>query len=170
MSSFAEHLWRDLVQEHGEALAHAERPGQGRPPLLRRPHVLAGGTLGLAAIGTVIALALGAVNGTPAYAVTTNNDGSVLVTLNHDTALPGANAQLTAMGIHEQITIQMETGPAPVKGPVTCARARDGSNLPLVRVLLDEDGTEIIPPGSSAVGPWHLAACYARPGHLTIGG
>jgi hypothetical protein len=173
MSRFAEHLWRDLVQEHGEALAHAERRAPGRAPLLRRPRVLAGGTLGLAAIGTAIALTLGAAGGTPAYAVTTNDDGSVLVTLNHDTALPGANAQLTAMGIHEQISIQMATGPAPVKGPVTCARAQGGSNLPLVKVLLDKDGTEVIQPGTTGgntgVGTWHLAACHAWPGNSTHG-
>src|SRR5579863_9680933 len=103
MSKFTDHLWSDLVQEHGATLAHADRPESGRPRL--RPRVLAGSTLGLAGGGTALVLALGAASSTPAYAVTTNGDGSVLVTINQNSALPQANAKLTAMGIHEQITI-----------------------------------------------------------------
>jgi hypothetical protein len=173
MSRFADHLWRDLVQEHGETIADTDRTGPGRTSVLRRPRVLAGGTLGLAAVGTAVALVLGAAGGTPAYAVTTNGDGSVLVALNHEGAIEGANAQLTSMGIHEQINIQMATGPALVKGPVTCAPAKGGGNLPLVRVLLDKDGTEVILPGTTGgntgVGTWHLAACYAELGNSTNG-
>jgi hypothetical protein len=173
MTKFTEHLWSDLVQEHGATIADTERPEPGRTPLLRRPRVLAGSTLGLAAVGTAVGLVLSAAGGTPAFAVTTNGDGSVLVTLNHATALPGANAQLTAMGIHEQIEIEMAMGAARVSGPVTCAPARGGSNLPLVKVLLDKNGTEVILPGTTGgntgVGTWHLAACFAKPGNSTHG-
>ena len=164
MSKFADQLWRDLVQEHGPTLAQADRPGPGRAPLLRRPSVLAGSTLGLAGVGAAIALALGAAS-TPAYAVTTNGDGSVLVTINHESALPQANAKLIAMGIHEQVIIYMASGAAADNGgPVTCTPA-PGANMsgPSLKVLVGKDGTEIIGPGQTAgntgVGTWHLDHC-----------
>jgi hypothetical protein len=160
MSKFTDHLWSDLVQEHGATLAHADRPGSGRARRLR-PRVLAGSTLGLAVGGTALVLALGA-SSTPAYAVTTNSDGSVLVTINQDTALPQANAKLTAMGIHEQVEIQMASGAAAVSGPVTCTPAPGASNLPgpPVRVLVGTNGTEVIDSGNTGAGTWHLAACH----------
>ena len=130
MSKFTDHLWSDLAQEHGATLAHADRPEPGRARRLRRPRVLAGSTLALAGVGTALVLALGAASSTPAYAVTTNANGSVLVTINQLSALPKANAKLTAMGIHEQVTIDMASGAAAVSGPVSlyagagCCRGR----------------------------------------------
>ena len=161
MSKFTDQLWRDLVQEHGATLAHADRPEPGRAPLLRRPRVLAGSTLGLAGVGTALALGLGATS-TPAYAVTTNGDGSVLVTINQISALPQANAKLTAMGIREQIMIDMTSGAAAVSGPVTCTPAPGVSNLPgpPVKVLVGTNGTEAIGSGNTGAGTWHLAACH----------
>jgi hypothetical protein len=162
MTKFTDHLWRDLAREHGATLALADRPEPGRVPLLRRPRVLAGSTLGLAGVGTALVLALGAVSSTPAYAVTTSGDGSVLVTINQNSALPQANAKLSAMGIHEQVTISMASGAAAVSGPVTCTAAPGVSNLqgPPVKVLVGTDGTEVIDSGNTGAGTWHLAACY----------
>jgi hypothetical protein len=166
MTRFTDNLWRDLAREHGSTLALADRPEPGRAPLLRRPRVLAGSTLGLAGVGTALVLVLGAASSTPAYAVTTNGDGSVLVTINQNSALPQANAKLTAMGIHEQISIQMASGAAAASGPVNCTPAPGASNLPgpQLKVLVGKDGTEVISPGTTGdntgVGTWHLAACY----------
>jgi hypothetical protein len=166
MTKFADHLWRDLAREHGPTLALADRPEPGRAPLLRRPRVLAGSTLGLAGVAAALMLGLTALGSTPAYAVTKNGDGSVLVTLNQNSALPQANAKLTAMGIHEQITIYMASGAAAVSRPVTCTPAPGVSNLPgpPVKVLVGKDGTQVVAPGTGAgntgAGPWHLAACH----------
>jgi hypothetical protein len=166
MTKFTDNLWRDLAREHGPTLALADPPEPGRAPLLRRPRVLAGSTLGLAGVGTAIVLALSAASSTPAFAVTTNHDGSVLVTINQNSALPQANAKLTAMGIHEQISIQMATGPAAAEGPVNCTPAPGVSNLPgpALKVLVGKDGTQVISPGTTGGntggGTWHLAACY----------
>ena len=92
---------------------------------LRRPRLLAGGTLGLAGIGAALVLALGGTaTTTPAFAITTNSDGSVLVHLNINSSLPQVNAKLAAMGTHEQIGIAMASGPAAVGGPVTCTPPR----------------------------------------------
>jgi len=125
MSKFTDHLWRDLVQEHGPTLAQVDRPEPGRAGgrLLRRPRVLAGSTLGLAGVGAALVLALGGTAATaPAFAITTNNDGSVLVHLNYttDQNLPQVDAKLASMGIHENVGIQMASGPATVSGPTVC--------------------------------------------------
>jgi hypothetical protein len=160
MSKFTDHLWSDLVREHGAKLAYADRPELDRARgarILRRPRVLAGSTLGLAGVGAALILALGAASSPPAYAITTN-DGSVLVTLNHDTALPQANAKLAAMGTHEQITISMQPGAATVSGPVTCTR-QPGVSGPTVKVLNGANGTYVVPAGNTGAGSWHLAAC-----------
>lgn len=161
MSNFTDNLWRDLAREHGPALAQADRPEPGRAPLLRRPRVLAGSTLGLAGAGAAIVLALGAAGSTPAFAVTTNADGSVLVTINENSALPQANAKLTSMGIHEQISIQVASGAAASSGPVTCTPGPGVTNLPgpPVQVIVGKDGTEVIGSGNTGAGTWHLAAC-----------
>lgn len=163
MTKFTEHLWSDLVQEHGATIADTDRSAASRTPLLRRPRVLAGGTLGVAAAATALALGLGALGGTPAYAVTTNGDGSVLVTINQNTALPQANAKLAAMGIHEQIGIEMAPGAAPFSGPVTCTPGA-GAPSPLpgppIKVLVGKNGTEVIGQGNTGAGTWHLAACH----------
>ena len=65
MSKFTDNLWQDLVREHGETLVQAERPEAGRAgragraTILRRPRVIAGGSLGLAGVGAALVLALG---------------------------------------------------------------------------------------------------------------
>ena len=158
MTRFTDNLWRDLASEHGATLAHAHRPEPGRAAVLRRPRVLAGSTLALAGGGAALVLGLGAVSSTPAYAVTMNGDGSVLVTINQDSALPQANAKLTAMGIHEQITIDMASGAAAVSGPVTCTPA-PGVSGPAVKVLVGTNGTQVIDSGNTGAGTWHLASC-----------
>ena len=161
MTTFADHLWSDLVREHGPALASAERPEPRRAHRLVRPRVLA---LGLAGAGTAVALALGAVGTTPAYAVTTNADGSVTLQLNETSALPQANAKLEAMGIGERVAIVMAAGPAAVSGPVSCTPAPGAQRSgPQLKVLVGSDGTEAIAPGetggNSGVGTWHLDRC-----------
>jgi hypothetical protein len=135
-----------------------------RPWTRARPRVLAGSTLALAGVGAALVLALSGSAAPPAYAITRNGDGSVLVNINRLQSLPAANHKLTAMGIHEQVTIYMASGAAPVSGPVTCTSAR-GANLsgPQLKVLVGKDGTEVIPPlqtaGNTGVGTFHLDRC-----------
>jgi hypothetical protein len=85
------------------------------------------------------------------------------VELNQNSALPQVNAKLTAMGIDEQVNIQMESGPAAVAGPVTCT-PKPGAPGPTVKILDGADGTEVIAPGTTGgntgVGTWHLGACW----------
>jgi len=162
MTRFTDNLWSDLTREHGAALAVAERPEPGRTRRPRR-RVLAGGTLALAGAGAGLTLALTAGASTPAFAVTKTADGSVLVTINQNSALPQANAKLTAMGIHEQITIYMASGAAAASGAVTCTPA-PGVSGPTVKVLIGTNGTEVIGSGNTGAGTWHLASCKATGG------
>jgi hypothetical protein len=168
MSNYTDHLWRDLVREHGARLAQADRSRPGRIGVLQRPRLLAGSTLGLAGIGAALVLAFGAASSPPAYAITTSGDGSVLVTINENSALPQANAKLTAMGIDEQVTIYMAAGPATVSGAVSCTPGPGASSpgRPL-KVLVGTDGTEVIGAGQSAdntgEGTFHLARCTVAP-------
>jgi hypothetical protein len=75
------------------------------------------------------------------------------------------NAKLTAMGTHEQITIYMAAGAAPVGGPVTCTPATGAVSPsgPPVKVLVGTNGTEVIGQGQSGgntgEGSFHLDHC-----------
>jgi hypothetical protein len=150
---------RELSTHSGPVRARVDRP---------RPRLFAGGTLGLAGVGAALLLALGGSAAAPAFAITRSGDGSVLVTINQDTALPQANAKLTAMGIHEQVTIYMASGAAAARGAVACTPG-PGAGLPgpPVKVLVGTDGTEVIGAGQSAgntgVGTFHLDHCTVAP-------
>ncbi len=101
MSSFEDRLWSALVHAHGDEIRLAAASTAG--PLThrrRRPAVLAGTALttaGLAAAG-VLAFTAGTA-APPAYAVTTNSDGTVTVTLNDIAAITALNAELARDGI-----------------------------------------------------------------------
>jgi hypothetical protein len=143
-----------------------------RPWTRARPRLLAGSTLGLAGVGAALLLALsaGGAAAPPAFAITRTADGSVLVKLNYqrNENLPQVNRKLTAMGTHEQITIYMATGAAPVSGPITCTPG-PGAGRPRtpVKILVGTDGTEVIGSGQSAgntaEGTFHLARCTVAP-------
>jgi hypothetical protein len=129
-----------------------------RPWTRARPRVVAGSTLGLAGVAALV-LALSGSTAPPAFAITTNGDGSVLVNINRLESLPDANHKLTAMGIHEQITIFMAPGAAPASGPVNCVP--QGANVPgpPVKAIVGTNGTELIPSGNTGGGTWHMASC-----------
>jgi hypothetical protein len=163
----------DLARE--QQAAHANQPAPARAGgtgVLRRPRVLAASTLGLAGVGAALVLVLGGTAATtPAFAITTSSDGSVLVHLNINSSLPQVNAKLAAMGTHEQIGIQMAQGAAAVSGPVTCT-PRPGVPGPTVKVLDGPNGTEVITPGqtgdNTGVGTWHLASCAVYPAKTNL--
>jgi hypothetical protein len=163
MTKFTDHLWSDLAREHGATLTQADRP---EPARTRRPRrrVLAGSTLALAGAAAALTLGLTATGSTPAFAVTKSGNGSVLVKINQIQALPQANQKLTDMGIHEQITIAMATGAAPVSGPVACKPAA-GVSGPPVKVLVGTNGTEVISSGNTGAGTWHLGSCTITDGN-----
>jgi hypothetical protein len=153
----------DLAREQQAAHTNRPEPGRARP---RRPRLLAGGTLGLAGVGAALVLALGGSTAAPAFAVTRQADGSVLVTVNvAQTTQPwvlGADRKLAAMGIDEQIGVpNTQPGPATVSGPVSCTPL-GGVNTPAgppVKVLLGTDGTQVIPSSTTGAGTVHVSSC-----------
>jgi hypothetical protein len=150
--------------------AHRELSTPSGPlhALVRRPRRLfAGGTLGLAGVGAALVLALGG-SAAPAFAVTRDSNGSVLVHLDYvkNQDLGQVNAKLAAMGTGEQVTIYMAPGAATVSGPVTCTPTA-GASGPTVKVLDGTNGTEVIAAGQSggntAEGTFHLNHCTVEP-------
>jgi hypothetical protein len=125
MTKFADDLYSDLMYEHGAALAAT------RPPVLthrsRAPRrvVLAASAGGLAVAATAGSLV--ALSGTPAYALTTNHDGSISLAVYREAGVAQANAKLRAIGA-KVVVVPVEAGcpslgslrqPAvPVTGPV----------------------------------------------------
>jgi hypothetical protein len=176
MTRFTESLWRDLAQEHGAALAQADRPGPARA---RRPRVIAGSTLALAVAGTALGLGLTSTGTAPtsaagakrvvteAYTITLNSNGSVLVQVNQRQSIVAADAKLNSMGIHAKVVVYPKPGVATVSGPVTCTPVDGASNQPQVQVLLGKNGTQVIAPGTTGentgVGTWHLGSCVVFP-------
>jgi hypothetical protein len=176
MAKFTENLWNDLAQEHGAALAQVTRPGPGRA---RRPRVIAGSTLALAAAGTALGLGLTSTSGstpaggtaaggirkvvTAAYTITEMSNGSVLVQVNQRKSIVAADAKLSSMGIQEKIAVFPKPGAATVSGPVTCKPVDGAPKQPQVQVLLGTNGTEVIAGSNTGAGTWHLGSCVVFP-------
>ena len=176
-----EALFAQIVAEPGDSrLAEVSSQRRSRLVAWKRPRILAGSTLALAGVSAALVLALGGTAATaPAFAVTRDSDGSVLVTVNTDqTTQPwaeGADQRLASMGIHEAIDgIQTAPGAATSSGPVSCtpgsgaAEAAPGGGYrpapgtpsgPPVKVLLGTDGTDVIPAGTTGAGTVHLVSC-----------
>lgn len=119
----------------------------------------------------VMALRRGAAGGAaapPAYAITTNGDGSLTVNLDSDAGLVGVNRKLAAMGTNEHINFQMAQGPAAVRGPVNCVPSPQGASVsgPPVKVTVgpSDMNTETIAAGNTGAGTWHVAACWRANG------
>ena len=175
MAKFTENLWRDLAQEHGAALAQADRLGPGRA---RRPGLIAGSTLALAAGGTALALGLTSAGGTAtggtaaggirkvvtdAYTITESSNGSVLVQIDQQNSIFAADAKLSSMGIQEKVAVFPQPGAATSSGPVTCAPVGGAPKQPQVQVLLGSNGTETIAGDNTGTGTWHLGSCVVFP-------
>ena len=98
---------------------HHERPGPDADHRRRwlgrraathrraRPGVLAGSTLGLAGIGTALALVLGATTTSPAFAVTRNHDGTLTISIQRASGIAGANAKLNQLGVRAKVMQQV---------------------------------------------------------------
>jgi hypothetical protein len=161
MSNYEDNLLRDVMNEHGDTLDQAEWPPRGTrgARFLRRPRVLAGGSLGLAGIGAavVVALSAGAAAPTQAFAITQHHDGSVLVQLNSQEDLGQANQKLAAMGINEQITLYPSPNPSAYRGVEDCTAAPGAAapNPPikLSVVTNDADNTGVTGAVKCVVGP-----------------
>jgi hypothetical protein len=168
MSSFEDHLWSDLVREHGDRMRTA--PSQtgalaasvtgadaGRVRRLRRPALLTGSALGTAGAAVAAVLTLTATTTAPAFAVTDNTDGSITVTLREISALSGLNAEFARRGLNAR-AVPMSSA-CPTKG--------FGNALPLAtnfnRFTITLDPSEV-PDGYTAV----VAATQTASGQVEL--
>ena len=108
MSKFEDHLWREFVREHGNALAQMSTPTAKH--IRRGPRLVAGTSLGLAGVGAAVALVLGATTTSPAFAVTRNHDGTVTISIQRASGIAGANARLHQLGIRAKVMQQVPAG------------------------------------------------------------
>jgi hypothetical protein len=96
MTKFEDQLYADLMQQHGPALADTQLPTVSRRRAGARRALLATGAGGVAVAAAAGALAAG--GGTPAYAVTTNHDGTVTLAVYQESGIAQANAKLRQLG------------------------------------------------------------------------
>lgn len=113
-NTFEDHLWQELVREHGHELAapHA------RAPHLLRPSLAASG-LGAAGVATALTVLMSAAGAPPAFAVTKNRDGTVTVTIREPSGIKGTNAALRDLGIRALVAATAPSGCASGSGVVT---------------------------------------------------
>jgi hypothetical protein len=95
---FEERLLAELRRVVEEGAIPADAPTPAAPPLRRRPLVLAGGLAAAAAVASVAGLAL---NGgdNAAWAVTSNDDGTVTVEISSLSDADGLERKLAAAGV-----------------------------------------------------------------------
>ena len=137
MSKFEDHLWTELVREHGGVMARASRPAV--KPAHRRPRLLAGTGLGVAGVGAAVALVLATTSTSPAFAVTRNHDGSVTISIKRYGGIAGANARLHQLGIRATVTQQVPAGCQPTASPPAGgqgAAVESGTEAPAARASL----------------------------------
>ena len=123
MSKFEDHLWREFVREHGNALAQMSTPTAKR--VWRGPRLVAGISLGLAGVGVAVALVLGATATSPAFAVISNHDGTVTISIERASGIVGANARLHQLGVRAKV-MQQVAGGLPLHVHGRPARTRRG--------------------------------------------
>lgn len=157
MSKFQDRLWRELVEEHGARLAQMTRPAinhRRRP----RPRLLAGTTVGLAGVGTAVALIVSAAGSSPAFAVTRNNDGTVTVWIRRVEGIAGANARLAALGVRARAVVvaagcKPPAGVAIKPGRLIAAPKVHGNWTGVRQVVIARFDPKKIPSGRTLVLP-----------------
>ena len=95
MARFADDLYDDLMRDHGPALADT-RPPVARRSLASHRVVLTAGAGGLAAAATAGSLV--ALSGSPAYALTTNQNGTQTLAVYQQAGIAQANAKFRQLG------------------------------------------------------------------------
>ena len=149
MSKFKERLWRDLMREHGSELAQIDRPAAGRARYAR-PRLLAGTTVGFAAIATAIVLFVSAASTPAAFAVSGNSDGTVSVMLRRIAGIKGANARLQALGIRAKF-VQVAAGCRAAVPPAALAQIKTPDQVLIHAGRQTRIDPRKIPPGRMVV-------------------
>lgn len=127
---------------------------------MTRPRIIAGGSLGLVGVAAGLVFAFSGSTAPPAFAITRNADGSVVVHLYRLGLESGhvATLKLNAEGIPGILNYGVWHGPAPVPGPFKCSTTPWDQGKQ-IEMLLGSDGTYVAPGG----GAWHVVDCGVFP-------
>lgn len=99
MTKFADHLYENLMAEHGEALTAAPARTLAAAPARRRLTRPVWASAGTVAAAATAAVGFTVFSGTAsAYAVTDNHDGTLTVKVTKPSGIAGANSELKKMG------------------------------------------------------------------------
>jgi hypothetical protein len=157
-------------------LADTRPPAASRRPAGRRRALLAAGAGGLAAAATVAGLAVG--GGSPAYALTTNSDGTITLAIYQASGIAQANARLHQLGT-DVVVVPIQPGCPPLRPPTVSpigklvgtgiGRSRNGSitvsghapagDIIVVGIKATPNGWEAVSQVSSLPAP----ACISPP-------
>jgi hypothetical protein len=96
MTKFSDQLFDDLIEEHGPQLAATRVPTAPKRRIAHPGRLGAAGG-GIAAVASAVGLLM-AGGASPAYAVTTNANGSVSLNVYNQSGIVGANQALQKMG------------------------------------------------------------------------
>lgn len=159
MTTFEDRLWADLVREHADEIRIHGTSSPRHTTSRRRPALLTGTAIAAAGLIAAAVLAVNAITAAPpAYAVATNPDGTVTVTLNDIQAITALNAELARDGIRAKaIPI---TADCPVHGfPNAMPAGTDPSTYTITIVPSDIPAgyTAVVAVGENASGQVALA-------------
>jgi len=125
---------------------------------MTRPRIIAGGSLGLVGVAAGLVFAFSGSTAPPAFAITRNADGSVLVHLYRLGRGHAATLELNTEGIPGYLNYGVWHGPAPVPGPFKCDTTPWDQGKQ-IEILLGRDGTWVAPDGRA----WHVVDCGVFP-------
>jgi hypothetical protein len=156
MSTFEDRLWSQLVYDHAE---HMHLPATTVRANRRRPALITGTALATAGVVAAIVLAISAsASAPPAYAVTTNRDGTVTVTLKDVQAITALNAELTRDGIAARAVPL--TADCPIHGfpnPMPTGTNPSTYTITIVPAQIPAGYTAVLAVGENASGQIALA-------------
>jgi hypothetical protein len=177
MSRFEDRLLAELVEQHGALLAGAPArvlPPVGRTVRARRRRLVPVAAIGLALTAALIAVVIGLSSGggTSAYAVVSNPDGTVSVTISDLVGVHGASEKLASLGVPVRV-VRSEAGCPTRPGQFKPAHL-SAEQSQRISTLAGPAGTASvvitpsqIPPGDTVViGP---RALQSSPGLAVVG-
>ena len=142
MSEFEDNLWFEVKRE----FARSGAPAAHRHRRMIPRQLIAGTTVGLAAIATATALLFDASTSPPAFAVTRNPNGTVTVNLLKLSGIAGANQKLAAMGVRAQIQ------GLPKSGPKLVCPSGTAPTITIDPAAVPSHGALLITPGQASAG------------------
>jgi hypothetical protein len=172
MTRFRQALLDELLARVADPVAEATpAPATSRVARLRRPGFALGGAV-LAALAVGATVVVTQATSTPAYAVSTDPDGTVTVTVHFLGDPTAANRALQAAGVHARVILPSAPGACPPSeqgtpgGPFTGAQAME---LFRSTVLSDQDGVVRLRPDRIPAGTVLVLVPMARLGRREPG-